>query len=227
MAKPVLRIKARNLREKLGLSIKEIEKQLGVSRSTISLWCRDIKLNPHQLKRLEKRERDGGFKGRQRAAYLSRKKRLTKVNKLHIEATKEISKLTKRDLFLVGVALYWAEGDKKHRSMNFANSDPEMIKLFLWWLQEICEIPLNRIKCNIGINKAHESRIEEVEKFWSKLTGIPRNQFNKASIKKVANIKKYRNYHNHFGTLTLRVLKGTDLNYKTLGWIKAIKAQAG
>jgi len=46
--------RARELRSK-GWSIKEIERALGVSRSSASTWVRDVKLGPEQLDRLAAR----------------------------------------------------------------------------------------------------------------------------------------------------------------------------
>lgn len=227
MAKPHLRIKARNLREKQGFSIKEIAEIIGVGRSTTSLWCRDIKLTPKQIKRLEKKERDGKTRGRIKAAEIKKKKRLDKIEKYREKAMEEIPRLTKRELFLIGVALYWAEGSKKDPSMSLTNSDPEMMTFFIEWLQEVWRIPKSRIKCTVGINQAHKERIREVERYWSKITKIPISQFNKSSLKLINNKKEYRNFQNHNGTLAVRVLKGTNLNYQTLGWIEALKKRQG
>ena len=123
--------------------------------------------------------------------------------------------------------MYWAEGSKKDPSMRLTNSDPRMIILFLKWLQAICRIPKSRIKCTVGVNQAHKNRILEIEDYWSKITKIPKSNFNKASFKKVQNRKEYRNFKNHFGTLTVRVSRGTNLNYQTMGWIRALQDSAG
>jgi orotate phosphoribosyltransferase-like protein len=52
------RARARELRAK-GWSIKDIERQLNVSRSSVSLWIRDVVLAPEQLERLVARVRWG------------------------------------------------------------------------------------------------------------------------------------------------------------------------
>lgn len=51
-----------------------------------------------------------------------------------------VGELSDRELFFTGVALYWAEGakDKPHRRtevLQFINSDPNVITLFLRWLE--------------------------------------------------------------------------------------------
>jgi hypothetical protein len=122
---------------------------------------------------------------------------LKKIKKFQEQAKKEIRRLSKKELFLTGVALYWAEGHKKQSRLGFASSDPKMVLFFLKWLQEICQISKNRLKCLIGINQIHKGRIEEVEEYWSKLTEIPSSQFTKPSLKK-AKLKK--------STKTLRII---------------------
>lgn len=226
MAKSLQRIEARGLRRKKGLSIKEIAEKVGVSKSTASLWCRDIELTPLQIKRLEEKEKDGRLRGRLKGARVQRERRLREIEKIYQQARKDIKRLNKENLFLIGVALYWAEGHKKQGRLGFASSDPKMILFFLKWLQKICKIPKSRLKCLIGINQIHRNRIDEVEQYWSQLTDIPRSQFTKPSFKKVKAKKTYKNFKNHYGTFAIRVSKSTDLNHQVKGWIEGVKKAA-
>jgi transcriptional regulator with XRE-family HTH domain len=59
------RLEARRLRREEGRSVKEIERLLGVSRSTASLWVRDIPLTVAQRASLKRRNPiyNGQFKG--------------------------------------------------------------------------------------------------------------------------------------------------------------------
>ena len=123
----------------------------------------------------------------------------------------------------MGAGLYWAEGAKKHRKTLFANSDPKMILIYLKWLRECLRIKDSRISCHVSINQDHSIRINEVEKYWSKITSIPRFMFAKVSYKKVKNKKFYANFNNHYGTLFVYVKRGTNLNYEILGYIEGLK----
>jgi transposase len=49
------RERARSLRRELGLPIKEIARQIGVSVSSVSLWVRDVSLTPEQEAALDAR----------------------------------------------------------------------------------------------------------------------------------------------------------------------------
>lgn len=135
----------------------------------------------------------------------------------------KIGKMSKRELFLVGAALYWAEGSKKNRRTEFANSDPGMINLFIRWLKECLHINHEDIYCHVSINEDHKERIKVVEKHWSEITGISLSDFTSVSYKKVKNKKFYENFNHHYGTLFLKVKKGTNLNYEILGYIKGLK----
>ena len=128
--------------------------------------------------------------------------------------------LSKRDLFLAGVALYWAEGYRKgDGEFGFTNSDPRMIKLILKWLTEACGVLQSDIHCRICINAFHENRIEDVERFWVSLTGFSPSKFSKPTFIKASTRKQYLNADNYFGTLRVKVRKSKNLKRKIMGWI--------
>ncbi len=225
MAKSLQRLQARRLR-RLGKSVKDIARDVGVSKSSVSLWCSDIELTPEQIAHLIKREGDGAAKGRQVAARLKKAERRQRVDRFCGIGLNKIGQLTNRELLLVGASLYWAEGNKKQRMVVFANSDPDMIKVFLKWL-EICNgVTKDRLSPYVGINQTHKKRISLVEKYWSELTGIPLDNFTKPSYKKVKNAKIYENFEDHYGTLFVRVKKSTNLHYEILGYIEGLKLAA-
>ena len=222
MAKSAQRLEARRLRKR-GLSVGEIRKIVGVGKGSVSIWCRDIKLTKKQIERLIQNSKDGAEKGRMVAAKLKRNEQISRQKSHELKGFEKVGKLSKRELFLVGTALYWAEGSKKDRRTTFVNSDPEMINLFIRWLKECLKIKSEDIYCHVSINEDHKKRIKEVEKYWSEVTKIPLSDFSSPSYKKVKNKKFYENFNQHYGTLFLKVKKGTNLNYEILGFIKGLK----
>jgi len=44
------------------------------------------------------------------------------------------------DLKTTGIMLYWGEGAKTGSAVKFANSNPDMIKVFLLFLRKICGV---------------------------------------------------------------------------------------
>ncbi len=88
-------------------------------------------------------------------------------------------------LKLAAVMLYWAEGYKVGgKSVDFANSDPEMVVIFRKFLSEICGADETRVRCYLYCYEGQD--IEAIKQFWSSLLHIPENQFTKTYIKKAA-----------------------------------------
>lgn len=227
MAKSRERLLAREFRRK-GESIREIAKQVSVARSTISLWCRDIALTTDQLEALVERDRLGGARGRIIAAEIAKKRKNERISFNKNLGFERVGKISKRELLLIGVSLYWAEGSKSVRSERFVfvNSDPKMVVIMIRWLRECMQVSVEDIVCRVGINEAHQDRIVEVERHWSDITGIPLSQFKKPSFKKVVNKKVYENFYDHYGTLDLLVKRCTKLFYEILGSINGMSDEA-
>lgn len=222
MAKYRERIRARKLRRE-GKSVGEITKLIGVSKSSISVWCRDIELTQNQIDKLVERDRRGGVRGRMVAAKNRRAERVARELYYERVGIEKVDELSKRELFITGCALYWAEGAKRNFSVSFINSDPAMILIFMKWLRECLGISVERLRAVVGINAMHINRVGLVERYWSELTSIPLSQFTKPSIKKVKNLKIYRNNDRHYGNLTIKVLKSTNLLYEIKGYLIGLK----
>ncbi|MBU4480404.1 hypothetical protein KKG48_03105 [Patescibacteria group bacterium] len=129
-------------------------------------------------------------------------------------------------MWLIGVALYWAEGSKEKdyrpgSCISFINSDPDMVKLFLVWLIEICKIRKEDIKLILYIHENHKNRIDEVKKYWLLLTGF--EKLDSIYFKK-HNIKTIRKRVNgtYYGGLNIKVKSSSGLVRKIAGWVNGI-----
>ncbi len=221
MAKSLLKIQARKLREK-GVSVRDISKELHVSKGSASIWTRDIILSIDQLEKLRKNMLKGGELGRVKGALVQKNRRLATIDRCNKEGINTIAVLSKREFLMAGLALYWAEGAKTNGKLSFCNSDPNLIKFMIGWLKNNFNIETERLSLHVGINEVHRGRDEVVKKYWSELTGIPLNQFRKTSFKNFSVHKVYKNHNEHYGTLVVLVLKPGELYYKILGLIKAL-----
>lgn len=126
-------------------------------------------------------------------------------------------------LLIAGVMLYWAEGSKKNNNyVAFSNSDPDMIKLFLNFLREICGIQENRLHLLLHIYTDQDEK--ELKSFWSRATKIPLIQFNRTYIHqgKIGNYKKKSQY----GTVSLRY-GDKKLFDQIIKWIEKCKDSFG
>jgi hypothetical protein len=122
-------------------------------------------------------------------------------------------------LKLVGIILYLGEGGKTKRMVRLANSDPEIIKIMMRFFREICNVPETKFSGYIH-TFAHVD-INKTEKYWSKITGIPRRRFYKTYIKPSSASQQKRNTL-PFGTFDIYVCD-TKLFLTIIGWIEKIK----
>jgi hypothetical protein len=224
--KPVsLRESAQELRRK-GESINDIARRLNASKSSVSYWCRDIRLSDRQAKRLAEKRRSAGALGRLRAAEKKRVERLRASLAEAKRGAKEVGALNKRDLFILGIGLYWGEGYKKaNEECGFTNSDPGIILAYMAWLKRICRVPVRDLILRVSINSAHAHRVHAAEKFWSQQTKVPMSQFTKASVIQSIAKKRYADPTKHFGTLRVKVRRATALRRRILGSIAEVQRQ--
>lgn len=221
MAKFDLRIQARELRRK-GVSVKTIARQLGISKSSSSLWVRDIILTVEQLEALRQSEIKGRERGRLQNSLRQKHQRLKRFEDGKMYGKEKIGQLTERELFIAGIALYWAEGSKKTQRLELCNSDPKMVQFFLRWLKVCLKVEDQDIKCLVGVNEIHASRDQIIREYWSDITNIPLSQFTKTSFKRVQNKKVYDNFENHYGVLAVRVIRPGKYYFKLIGLIQAL-----
>ncbi len=221
MSKSIQQIEARKLRAR-GYSIKDIATELGVSKSSASIWCRNVELNSGQIQRLHQKMVKGGYVGRLKGALANKEKKKQQVEYYLLQGKKDIQKLNKQELLIAGLALYWGEGGKTENRVRFYNSDPTAILFIVRWLTEAFALSKDRIYFYVLINEVHADRIDQVTAYWSRVTRSSFTQFRKPILIKAKNKKIYENHHEHFGTLCVAVTKSSSLFYRIMGLIKAL-----
>lgn len=223
MANTIEKNKALGLRHR-GKSISEISEWLNVPKSTVSVWCRNLKLGKKQIERLAKRQESGSYKGRMKFLERVRKDRLLQTRKLKQEGLNEIKNISKRDLFVSGVAMYLSEGatSENNEEVSFTNSDYRTVLFMKRWFKEICGVANDRFIIQIRINKIHESKTVDAENYWSKIIGIPLNQFSKTILIKSKSKKIYPKDSIYYGTIRLKARQGTQLRRKINGWVDGL-----
>ena len=220
--------KAIKLRKR-GLSYSEILKKISVAKSTLSLWLGSVGLARKQKQRLTEKRLAAALRG----SIKKREQRIAITNEIKTKARNEIGKLSNRELWLTGVALYWAEGTKQKehnvsQKVKFSNTDPIMIKVFLRWLQNICGIPKSEISFRISLHETAINKLDKVQKYWAKITGLPINNFQKIDWKKHRiNTKRKNTGEKYFGLLNVYIRNSTNLNRKIQGWIEGIYKNSG
>ncbi|MDD5318648.1 MAG: hypothetical protein PHF79_02395 [Candidatus Pacebacteria bacterium] len=205
------------------MSILTIARNLNSNKSTVSYWCRDIILTSSQQKELAKEGRTKAYIGSLRQAEKQRKIRLDNIKRMLHKGQGDVGILNSRDLFILGLGLYWAEGYKKGSDeTGFTNSDPVIISVILEWFKKIYAIEQKDFIARVSINQIHRDREVEIINFWSHSAKIDREQFTKTSFIKTVSKKIYPDSEKYFGTLRIKVRKGTELRRRIMGSLSFI-----
>ena len=214
---------ALELRKK-GFSYREILEKIKVSKSTLSLWLRSVGLSEKQEQRLSEKKLLSALKGAEKR----REDRINLTAEIKNKASNEIGKITTRELWLIGTALYWAEGSKEKdynpgSGVRFSNSDPEMIKLFLSWVYIIIKTRKEDIGFDIYIHESHRNNIDRVVNYWVSQTGFSHSNFKHIYFKR-NKLKTKRNNigENYYGLLRVTIKSSSSLNRKIAGWVRGI-----
>jgi len=221
MAKTRERNLARKLRRQ-GESIRDITKIVKSSKSSVSVWCRDIELTKKQIEELNKKLKKAGYAGRLKGSTQQHEQRMERMKNQEAKGLKIIGSLSRRDFLIAGIALYWGEGNRKSRQVRVCNSDPDIIRFLMKWFRDILEIKEDRFSLYIIINGSHKNRIKEIVDYWSRITNIPKDQFTKTTFIKSKNKKNYDDYPVYYGTLNIRIRRSTELQNLIFGLIKGL-----
>ncbi len=129
-----------------------------------------------------------------------------------------------QSLKIAGIMLYWAEGFQSRDAtiVDFANSKPEMIALFMKFLRHICGI--NKTKIRAYLYCFRNQNVPTLIRFWSKLTSIPKSQFTKPYVRKDFDVEKVGKMK--YGLLHVRYYDKKLLNLLRV-WISEYCAQEG
>lgn len=197
MARYKEKSKAIGLRKK-GYSYSQIKQELGISKSTLSGWLQDYPLSEKRIREL----RDDNPRRIEKYIDTMRKKREAKSLIEFKRVKKDIGKLSKRELFIAGFFLYWAEGGKTRRNaLTFSNTDPLMLRVYLKWL---LILGISKDKLKVKLHLYRDMDVNKEISFWHKELGLPKSQFQNAWIKnsKMSNLT----YRNNFGHGTCNII---------------------
>ena len=183
------------------MSMNAIALELGVSIDAVCYFMRKNKLQRRTVKENE--------------AIKFEKKALS------YKLQKNLSRSDER-LKLAGVMLYWAEGYKTHKSagIDLANSDPQMIEVFIDFLRGICGVSSNRLR--VLLYCYSNQNIDELVDFWSELTRIPKSQFTKPYVRKDFRVEKYGKMQ--YGMVHIRY-SDKKLLSQLMSWIREFQRE--
>lgn len=162
---------------KEGASYSEIKERIQVSKSTLSLWLRDMPLSRERL--VELRDYSSIRIEKYRATMSAKKGRRLDAVRRKVRA--DIGKLSKRELLIAGLFLYWGEGTKTSPCVtSVSNTDPEVLKFFIRWLGVL---GVSEDKLRVHVHLYVDMNVEQELEYWSRTLKLPRTSFRKPYVK--------------------------------------------
>lgn len=205
--KVVERARARELRAQ-AWTLQAIADELGVARSSVSLWVRDVAFTPGPRQPARRREPNA----------LQRRKQ-AEIDGLLAAGRERIGALSERDLLIAGVALYAGEGSKTDGCVGFANTNAAMVGRFCLWLRTFFAIDEARLRGRIYLHEGLD--LAAATAHWSRVTDIPRGQFTQP-YRAAADTTHRLSKHVH-GCLTVRY--GCSRTHRSImGLVRALFA---
>ncbi len=211
-----------------GKTYREIMAEVPIAKSTLSEWLRSVQLAKSQQQRITQKR----LLAAQRGADIRKRNRLLEIANYTEAGMKDIGNITPRELWLIGVVLYWAEGSKQRESdistgIVFGNSDPGMIRTFLHWLGHM-GVPNSDTHFELYVHDTRRTEALTFARWWAKQIGVSPLRINHIYFKR-GNIKTNRKnigdlYH---GLLRIKVRSSTALNRQVNGWAQGVVASLG
>lgn len=231
---------------KKGYSYFEIADRVSIPKSTLALWLKGLKLTPLQEDRLRHKRTLASRRGGQKKSEHTKREILA----LEQSSSRQITKLSKRELWLMGLLLYWRERKSSglaqdiHKGVSFTSSDPMLIRFFIIWMKRIGKMSdedflfdiflldaNSRKRQNKNIRKMKEEK-EACARYWASITKTSPEQFTRYYVQKrmerfsknIAKINQRKKLSSPpYGILKVRIRSSSMLARQIFGWIQAIR----
>jgi hypothetical protein len=141
-----------------GSTYDDLMRRFGIAKSTLWRWLKADGLVEQQPQRLTELKRLAQRKG----AAVVKANRIARTRAILDRASQDIGALSRRDLWFLGLALYWAEGAKQKpgnvsAGVIFTNSDPAAVRLFIVWVAEVCGISPERLSFDFYLHETADA----------------------------------------------------------------------
>jgi hypothetical protein len=202
------------------MSMKEIERILGVSRSSVSLWVRDIELTKEQEAALTAQNPSRRYGRNGWAANIER----GRLRRRRYQLAGRRRAREGDPVYTAGCMLYWGEGWKCRGSVQLSNSDPEVIRFFARFLRECFGVSNDRMRIVCHLFADHSARQHEIENFWLGVADLPRSSLRKSMVNHYSRAsKRKRTNRLPYGTCKL-IVHSTEIMQTIYGSIQELAA---
>jgi len=167
---------------KRGNSFRQIEKKLGVAKSTLSGWFRNLNISEKNKIRLHNNWTNALQKARVKASIWHKAQKIKRLKEASDSAFKTLETIDLNNIPLLELTLallYLGEGSKRNDDTAIGSTDPMILKFFVSLLKNVYNVPVQKIRCQLNLRA--DQNIEEIKKYWSKTLKIPSSNFRFAS----------------------------------------------
>lgn len=157
---------------KNGYSLSKISGILNISKSTCSIWLKNVVLDKRAKQLIHNTE----ISARAKAIQTRSERRKERDSLLFKNAEKIVNETPDRtglNKIFCGL-LYAAEGEKNSGRIAFTNSDPDLVRTFLILLRKSYTINEHKFYAMLHLHPYHD--INKQQLFWAKVTGISKNK---------------------------------------------------
>jgi hypothetical protein len=162
------RARARELRAQ-AWTLQEIAGELGVAKSSVSLWVRDVDFDPTSRRSAVTHRRPRG------SDHPLRRRKLAQLEQLRKEGLERIGTLSEREFLVAGLGLYAGDGAKGDMEVKFANSNAVLVGFFCRWLRTFFDVDEQRLRLALYLHEGLD--LAAANQHWSEITMIPEDQF--------------------------------------------------
>lgn len=190
MAYPAyVREKARELRVERRLSIVEIAERLGLPKTTVFYWVRDIPLQ--RPRRANAGQRRGNRSMRRKYRELR--------EAAYAEGKRDFPQWVTIPTFTDFVCLYIAEGYKRQRNtVAICNSDPTVVALCARWIRRFSRNPVR-----FFLQYHADQDVDQLRRFWGEIVGVEPAEIG-LQRKSNSNQLRRRTWRSRHGVVTVR-----------------------
>ena len=202
---------------KQGKTYREIQKILGISRSTLCDWFRNEEWSRH-IKKTNTTRQIKISTERLKKLHEGRRIMLEeKYKKVEEDAEKEFEMYKNDPLFVAGLMLYAGEGDKLDRGqIKLANTDFNIHRVFIKFCEKFLKTHRNMM--HVSLLLYPDLDIDTCIESWSYKLEIPQVNFYKSQVIQ----GKFKKRKLHYGVGTTIILN-SFLKRKLLFWIEKSK----
>jgi hypothetical protein len=196
---------ARELRSR-AWTLSDIAAELGVAKSSVSRWVRDVEFTPNPRRT-----------GRKRGPNKLEQAKIAEIERCRVDGIARIGDLNAREFLMGGLGLYAGDGSKTPGSVKFSNSNPAMIRFFCLWFRHFFEIDESRMRVQLYLHA--DLDLDRAIRHWVDVTDIPKENFTKLYR---AVVDQSRRHNRHINGCCHVVYASTHVHREIIGLMDAL-----